>query len=184
MIAVWLALSQAASAADPAPGWALSSARGRGYTASIDTERAHHGAQSLLLRGSPRARDFATVVQKISPERYRGRRIRLWIWLRCEGVIDWSGAWVRIDGGHGDEALAFDNMQGRALAGTQPWTRHAIVLDVPTSATEISYGVLLAGAGALWADDVRLEVVGPEVPTTDLIVRDLVPSPTNLDFEP
>jgi hypothetical protein len=35
---------------------------------------------------------------------------------------------MRVD--RGQKPTAFDNMQNRAIKGTQPWTRHEIVLDV------------------------------------------------------
>ena len=46
------------------------------------------------------------------------------------------------------------------------WTRYEIVLDVPANSFRISYGILLTGIGQVWVDDVQLEVVGDEVPTT------------------
>jgi hypothetical protein len=61
---------------------------------------------------------------------------------------------------------AFDNMQNRAIKGTQPWTAYDVVLDVPEDATGISFGVLLAGAGEVWINDVSFEVVGKDVPVT------------------
>lgn len=64
--------------------------------------------------------------------------------------------------------LAFDNMEARPVKGTTPWTRYDVVLDVPTDAATIMFGFCREGQGRVWADDFALEVVGLDVPTTDL----------------
>jgi hypothetical protein len=55
------------------------------------------------------------------------------------------------------------------------------VLDVAErESTLIAFGVLLSGAGQIWMTDVRIEPVGPEVPSTG--VPRLRDHPINLDF--
>jgi hypothetical protein len=79
--------------------------------------------------------------------------------------------------------VAFDNMQNRAIKGTQPWKAYDVVLDVPHDATGISFGVLLSGAGEVWMSDVNFEVVGNGVPVTSSVHTDRLPShPVNLNF--
>jgi len=97
-----------------------------------------------------------------------------------ENVEDWAGLWMRVD--RDKKPVAFDNMRDRPIEDTQGWTQHAIVLDVDSKATAVAFGILLAGKGAVWIDDVTFEVVGEEVPVTDL-TRKLTSSPRNLDFE-
>jgi hypothetical protein len=80
---------------------------------------------------------------------------------------------------------AFDNMQNRAVKGTQPWKTYDVVLDVPADATGIYFGVLLSGAGEVWINDVSFEVVGKEIPTTNPapVQAPALPShPVNLKF--
>ncbi|MCA9492492.1 MAG: hypothetical protein KC621_21310 [Myxococcales bacterium] len=96
------------------------------------------------------------------------------------GILVAGKGTVWID--RGAESVAFDNMQDRALGGTQPWARHSVVLDVPKDATALVYGALLSGRGRVWVDDVRLEVVDRTVPVTDLKAKRLE-GPANLDFE-
>ena len=81
--------------------------------------------------------------------------------------------------------VAFDNMQSRAIKGTQPWKQCDIVLDVPEDATGISFGVLLWGSGEVWMNDVSFEVVGKDVPLTSPATpqgQTLPTHPTNLKF--
>ena len=60
----------------------------------------------------------------------------------------------------------------RPVRGTRTeWTRYRVVLDVPEKANQIVYGFLLTGTGQVWADGIELEVVGDDVPVTDLMDR-------------
>ncbi len=91
---------------------------------------------------------------------------------------------MRVDDGH-NNILRFDNMTKRPengpLHGTHDWIERHIVLDVPEPAHAIHYGFLLKGRGVLWAKAFRLDVVGPEVDTTESNGK-FLSKPDNLDF--
>jgi hypothetical protein len=81
------------------------------------------------------------------------------------------------------ESLSFDNMQDRPFKGSADWIEGSVVLDVPETSTALAYGILLSGSGKVWIADVRLELVGEEVPTTGGGQEDSLPEgPVNLDF--
>jgi hypothetical protein len=101
--------------------------------------------------------------------------------LRATDVTGWAGLWMRIDGPRPGETLALDNMQDRALTGTTEWERHAVVLDVPSDATMIVFGALLAEEGQLRMADFRFEQVGTDVPVTGQGFA-VTAHPRNLDF--
>jgi len=108
-----------------------------------------------------------------------------------------SGLWMRVDG-YG-LMLGFDNMVGRPVVGTTGWQKVSVVLDVPTYAIGIAFGVLFSGSGELLVDDVVLESVSTSTPTTNILKAETPVSgdpeatvaayshspaaPTNLDFE-
>ena len=79
--------------------------------------------------------------------------------------------------------LAFDNMLHRQITGTNEWARHAVVLDVAEDAESIAFGILLSLNGQVWMADVHLDVVGPDVPTTDVLDEMNPCFPVNLEFE-
>jgi len=54
-----------------------------------------------------------------------------------------------------------------------------IVLDVPENAAALAYGILLAGDGQVWMDDLKFEVVKPDVPVSGVTSS----PPRNLNFE-
>jgi hypothetical protein len=86
---------------------------------------------------------------------------------------------MRVDGSDGG-LQSFDNMENRPVRGTSEWVRREIVLDASPNAFAI--GALLVGCAQIWIDDLSLEVVPKETPTT-APEYDLPLAPTNLDFE-
>jgi hypothetical protein len=94
-------------------------------------------------------------MQSIAAASYVGRRVRFTAMVRAHKVTGWAGLWLRIDGP--EDVLALDNVQRQPLSGTTSWTRADIVLDVPHQATELHFGVLLSGTGAVDLTSPRLE---------------------------
>jgi hypothetical protein len=97
---------------------------------------------------------------------------------------------MRVDGE--SPGLAFDDMQHRAIKGTNDWRKYDVVLEIPNKGNAIFFGILLSGTkGRVWIDDVRFEVVGNDVPTTGTAleerrrpgVENIPRRPGNLDFE-
>ena len=65
------------------------------------------------------------------------------------------------------------------LHGTNGWSRHAFVFDVPENGAQVIIGFSLKGSGVIWADDFSFEVVDRSVPVTTVLPR----GATNLGFE-
>jgi len=84
--------------------------------------------------------------------------------VKTDAVQDWAGIWMRVD--KGQQSVAFDNMQNRAIKGTTAWQNYEVVLDVPADATGIAFGILVSGTGSAWINGAKLEIVGTNVPTT------------------
>lgn len=140
--------------------------RGDGYEGAHDPAVRHRDGHAIVLRAKPGAPDgqFGTYAEGFDATAYRGKRVRITGVLRTDDVGRGS-FWMRVDGPGGVEA--FDNMSGRDLTGTKDWSPFAIVLNVPPDAQKIFAGLLLQGrTGAIWADDLRIDVVDARVPTT------------------
>jgi beta-lactamase regulating signal transducer with metallopeptidase domain len=171
--------AQSAIQANSAPsGWFMAGDRPANYQTGVDKAVIENGQPSAYLKSVvPDTGGFGTLMQSINAADYAGKRVRIRAWVKSQDVADWAGVWMRVDK---DKTMAaFDNMQNRAIKGTQPWTAYDVVLDVPADATGISFGVLLSGAGEVWINDVSFEVVGKEIPTTS----PALPShPVNLKF--
>jgi hypothetical protein len=121
------------------------------------------------LTASPES--FAALQQSIQAHEFLGQRVRLSGFLRT-GEIEMglpafsssAGLWMRVDGARGSESA--DYMMDRPIRQGNGWALYEVVLDVPQRAEGLTFGVIMAGAGQVWLDDVVLERVGEEVPLT------------------
>jgi hypothetical protein len=177
--------AQTAIQANSAPsGWLLAGTKPASYQTGIDKAEIENGQPSAYLRSAvPFTDGFGTLMQSINAADYAGKRVRIRARVKSQDVAEWAGVWMRVD--KDKTMVAFDNMQNRAIKGTQPWTAYDVVLDVPEDATGISFGVLLRGAGEVWINDVSFEVVGKEIPTTNpapVQTPELPSHPVNLKF--
>jgi hypothetical protein len=85
--------------------------------------------------------------------------------------------------------------QPAKLASPPDWAPVVVTIDVPPTATILTYGVILHGVGPLWIDTAQLSVIDAdgatrEEPVRDPTSEDLVLSmdaapryPRNMDFE-
>jgi hypothetical protein len=165
-----LGFVQVAGAAEPAAPhhWDVTGGKPQDYSVSLDVVNPHGGKKSALIRSVvPNPTSFGALVQVFSAADYRGKRLRLSAFVRSQDVSQWAGLWMRLDGMNA-QVLGFDNMQNRPIKGDTEWQRYSVVLDVPEAALAVHFGILLAGAGSVWLNDVSLDTVPSSVPTTGL----------------
>lgn len=148
-------------------GWFVAEETLRDYEIGIDRQIRHGGEFSGHIKSISDRSAAGVIRQAIKSDHYRGRRVRLSGYVKSEIVEGWAGLWMRVDGEQGYR-LSLDNMQNRPIKGTTEWTRYEIVLNVPENSIALAFGVLLAGKGQIWADDLRLEAVGQDTPTSEV----------------
>ncbi len=164
-------------------GWHMAGSHPSQYEHALSDDMTYQGKAVAELRSVVERTDgFGTLMQTFSAEHFLGERVRFSGALKCEGVKNRVGLWMRVDGPSG-RMLAFDNMAGRPVNGTTGWEHYEVVLDVPDEALAIALGVLLIGKGEAWMSDFNVEIVGPEVESTHTGMTAVVPErPQNLDF--
>lgn len=151
-------------------GWIQAGSNITDYNLGVDSDNGLSGGKSAFIESKTDSPEgFSTMMQNASVAEYRGKRIRMSVYIRSNNVTDWSGAWLRIDGDK--KLLAFDNMHNRSIKGTTDWAPYNIVLDVPENAKQMAFGVLLSGKGKVWFDDFNFEIVTINVPVTSLEVK-------------
>jgi hypothetical protein len=148
---------------------------------TFDVDRSGAAPVGVLRSVVAKAGGFGTIMQIIRPDNYLGKRVRLSGDAAVTDVDGWFGLWLRVDGDRQGTPLAFDNMESRALKGTQGWGRYEVVLDVAPEATAIAFGALLVGTGAGRLSGLRFEEVAADVPTTGQFPH-MPDEPVNLDF--
>jgi erythromycin esterase len=187
-------LNQARAAARDqfALGW-TGPKKGSGvFESGLDTEVKHGGNASAYIKATTdRPRGGTTLVQAFAADSFRGKRVRMSAYVRTRDVGS-IALWMRVDTAESSN-VAFDNMAARPIKGTNDWTKHEIVLDVPADAADITFGVIASGGGQAWFDDFQFEAVDSEVATTAMpapimkrkskVGSNLSKGPRNLDFE-
>lgn len=165
-------------------GWTLAGSNPRDYEIIQDNVEPFSGYFSSSLKSVVnRPQGYVTLMQSINSDKYKGARIRFSGYVKAKFVADWASLWMRVDDVIG-RPISFDNMNDRPIVGTSDWVKYEVVLDVPVSASEISFGVLLDGKGQIWFDKMELNVVGMDVPVTDRLKNKIMDTePRNLDFE-
>jgi biopolymer transport protein ExbD len=76
-------------------------------------------------------------------------------------------------------------MNGRPARGTTDWAQYSVVLDVPANAGALAYGFFVDGTGQVWVSGAKIEEVGEDVPSTNMLGNRsaaLPKLPFNLDF--
>jgi hypothetical protein len=131
---------------------------------------------------------FGGMMQMSSAEDFFGKRVRLSGWVKTADANDGGGhLWLRVDGQQSGQTLQFDNMDSHPVKGTTDWQQYSVVLDVPPEAAALAYGFFVNGTGQMWVSGTKLEPVGPEVPSTNMITSRaprLPKAPVNLSFDP
>jgi hypothetical protein len=157
------------------------------YDMGIAKGEGEHGKNAATIKYKEGATGFGTLMQSCIPYKYLGKRVRMTGSIKSENVESFSGMWLRVDQASSLTALAFDNMQNRGITGTTGWKKYEIVLDVPTNATLLSYGVQLRGKGQVWFENISFEEVDKSIPVTgtETIGQPgfVQPEPSNLNFE-
>ncbi len=168
----------------PPTGWYSAGSHRDDYEVGVDHRVVHGGSFSGYIKSLPSPKGFGTLMQTIKANKYEGKRLRLSGFVKAEKVRNWAGLWMRVDGKDG-KSVSFDNMQDRPIKGTLDWKEYEIVLDVPKDRVGIAFGILLDGQGQVWIDDLNLEIVSEDIPTTDLKLKEkqLPDEPINLNFE-
>jgi C-terminal processing protease CtpA/Prc len=150
-------------------------------TIFADARVFHSGKRSARIERHPDSpNEFSTMTKAIGME-FSGKSIEFRGFLRTEDVNGFAGLWMREDGPAG--VLEFDNMQSRKLNGTSGWTEYAIQLPLNLKGRQLFFGVLLSGAGRVWADDLQLLVDGKPVWDAPKLERPKTAIDTDHEFD-
>lgn len=170
-------------------GWKAGGDRREYYDIGIDSSLRFKGAHPAVIRyreSSPaEATGFATFMQSFDADSFKGKRLCLSAFLKCEDCNGAVTLWLRADS-HSKEAIAFDNLEEKGVAhangpisGSVHWSQRRIVLDIPEAAERISFEFYVRGKGNGYGAGFSLEDVSQSVPTT-VGARSGLDAPVNL----
>jgi hypothetical protein len=153
-------------------GWMRAGSKPKSYDIGKDDSITYYQNSTYYLKSIEYVADgFGTILKNLKPADYLGKRIRMTGFIKSENLKGYAGMWMRVDGEKPGTMLSFDNMFDRKITGSNDWMKFEIVLDVPDSSINIGYGVLIWGEGEIWFPDLTFEIVGNDVPTTDIIKK-------------
>ena len=168
-------------------GWHKNGAKPDSYVVGVDSTQTWGGMPSAYVQSlTPEVeKGFGGMMQTTAADNYVGKRVRLSGWIKTEDANQGGGhLWLRVDGQEQGHVLQFDNMDNRAVKGTSDWQEASVVLDVPSGASALAYGFFVSGGGKMWVSGQRMEEVGPDVATTNMIKpKNLPQAPRNLGFK-
>jgi hypothetical protein len=146
-------------------------------------EAAGAAGKVAFIKAKPGATSngFGTLMQLVGAQTYIGKRVRLSMALKT-AAAGRAQVWMRVDGDT-SRPLAFDNMDNRPVKGTSDWQEASVVLDVPPKSKLLAYGFFVQGGGKMWVNGQRMEIVGDDVPTTNMALQPPA-APRNLGFNP
>jgi hypothetical protein len=180
LAAAMAATSVLALAAAPAPlpaPWVVAGKDPKKFTAGVDQADGVKGAK-FLSNESGDGHAWASLTQVVSAENYVGQRIRFRARVRTRDVGGWAGLWMRVDGAS-QPGVAFYNSQDKPIKGSTDWQERSVVLDVPPDGAKIAFGVIGAGKGTVWIDQLAFDTVGQDVPVDSMVRQTTLPaSPT------
>jgi hypothetical protein len=169
LIAVLLATSGVAVAADPLANWFLSGGAAKSYQIGVDSEQTVSGQPARFIRYvQGESSSYGALGQGISAHNYQGKRVRFQAQIKTRDVSQWAGLWMSALRPGEKYAAAFYNSQDKPIAGTTDWQLRSVTLDIPQDAASLNFGVINGGKGQVWIDQLSLEVVGNDVPVDQL----------------
>jgi hypothetical protein len=139
-----------------APGWGCSMhADPNSFRFFLDGNGAAAGAWSLCIE--PVGREpWGKATQAVLDPSIRGRRVRFSAALRTADVAGHGAGVQAVAHGNAGEIMG---VRDEWIAGTRPWQRLSLEIDVPPNTRDLEVGVALEGTGRACLDDARLEIV-------------------------
>ncbi len=151
---------------DSLPGWVMSGGARAEYEIKLDPDVTRDGHPTLRLAPIADTQGrYATWMRSIDAPDYRAKRVRITAFTKSVGTTRRADFWVRVQGR--DSPGDGPGLGARSIAlGESDWTARTIVLDVDEKASQVQYGIGIAGPGKAWIDDPKIEFVGSDVALT------------------
>jgi len=139
-----------------AAGWSCSMhADPNSFRFFVDAGGAAGGGHSLCIEPVTHE-PWGKVAQAVVDPSVRGRRVRFSAAVRTVGVAGRGAALQAVVHGNSGQILA---VREEWTAGTRPWRRLALEMDVPAATHDVELGMALEGTGRACLDDTLLEIV-------------------------
>ena len=138
-------------------GRAIGWTRGDGGRLTSECDDAFEGrCAAKLIRDARAAGASTTIFQQVPAYEARGQTVRLSGWIRTVDLRGMAGLWVRVER-DGRELASSHNLIS-ARSGSTEWQSLELDVYVDAAAERIVLGLMLAGRGVAFFDDLSLVV--------------------------
>ncbi len=113
---------------------------------------------------------FGLFKQRVDVRAHVGKRVSVRVNAKAQKVGDGGGGlYTRVDGA-GDVILGNDFESG-VTRGTHDWKALRAVVEIPTHAVLLEFGIMLQDGGTIWADEFLVELTTDPVTKKPLVVN-------------
>jgi hypothetical protein len=155
--------------------WDFSMPPVEGLRIRLDTV-AHSGLQSCLIESQRRwqMEIWTHVFQVFNTRALSGKRVRLSGWYKSQDLKNTFACFsIYATGMYG----AYRPVVNNAWSGTNDWTFASYEVDIPRDTYTVwARAVLNTGAGKVWFDDLKFEVLGDSPPATSGAAKKKAPA--------
>ena len=139
--------------------WYYSGINYQSYQCGLDSVNKYQGKSALFIKNENNdTNSFFVIGQSLISDSFKGKIIQLSAYLKLSDVKNLSGLWIRVD----NDSLILasinsweNNFQAK---GNKNWDKYILNVKIPDSAAVINYGVILSGAGNVWADHFEIKI--------------------------
>lgn len=133
--------------------------QGASYTFAASSDDAWSAPYSLkMYRYGTETYGALNQLVRLQPA-WAGKTARLSAHLKTIDAADGGASLTLQMQGSAGEILAWNHMDNAKVKLSQPWQPYTIALKIAPQTAFISVGLMLEGAGTLWADNMALEIV-------------------------
>ncbi|MDR2914824.1 MAG: peptidase S41 [Tannerella sp.] len=128
------------------------------FSITLDSRTVKSGKYAIAIEYQGDSSSFQAIARSL-PNIYDGKKISLSGYIKTENITNGSaGLWMRIYGING-ALIAFDDMSGDSIKGSNGWRKYEITLDMdPAETGQIYFGGLLSGKGKVWFDGLKITI--------------------------
>jgi hypothetical protein len=139
--------------------WYYSGINHQSYQCGLDSLNKYQGKSALFIKNETNdTNSFFVIGQSLISDSFKGKIIQLSAYLKLSDVNNLSGLWIRVD----DDSLILasinsweNNFQAK---GSKNWDKYILNVKIPDSAAVINYGLIISGAGNVWADHFEIKI--------------------------
>lgn len=150
------------------------------YKIKVDSTNVYQGKYAVSITNEQNDPSFGAMAFHI-PASYQGKILRLEGFIKTKNIDGFAGIFLRVD--KNEKPIAFDNMESQNLHGTNGWAKYSISVPYSNEASDIYAGVLLAGKGKVWFDDLKLTIDGVDINTIAPIEKQPLKAELDTEFD-